>query len=134
MICHGRIFISRLRALSHQSTDLHRLNERAVSRQTWLLSSFPLAMAEFTSFPLSTIILFESRLLEYAHRKREQFLHVLRRLSYTRYSWRLVFLMLQISPRSTTVIILGRFLEGVIPSLDLRIKGAFLDMVSPCNA
>ena len=75
------------------------------------------------------IILLESRTLEYAHRKREQFFNVLRRLSYSRYSWRLVILMLQISPRSTLIIILGRFLEGIIPSVDLRIKGAFVDLV-----
>jgi hypothetical protein len=88
-------------------------------------------MAEFDVPGLGRLLLLESRALEYALQKREQLFNVLRRISYTRYSWRLILLMLQISPRSTSIIILGRFLEGVIPSLNLRIKGAFLDMVPP---
>jgi len=86
-------------------------------------------MSEFNIPLLTKTLLIESRILEYAQRKRTQFLDILRKLTYTRYSWRLIHLMLQISPGSTVIIILGRFIEGILPSLDLKIKGGFLDMV-----
>lgn len=37
--------------------------------------------------------------------------------------------MLQISPWNTAVVVLGRFVEGLIPSLELRVKGEFLELV-----
>ena len=86
-------------------------------------------MTELNSTFVFRVILFESRLVEYFSNKREQFHEALIRLSYTRYSVRLVYLMFQLCPRSTMVIIVGRFLQGLLPSVDLRIKGGFLDIV-----
>ena len=86
-------------------------------------------MAEFNSPLISRFVLIESRVLEFIDKKHEDFKLALLRLSYTRFSLRLIRLMLQICPRSTLTVILGRFLEGIIPSIDLRIKGEFLDIV-----
>jgi hypothetical protein len=89
----------------------------------------PLTMAEFNSPLISRFVIIESRILEFIDKKHKDFKLAILRLSYTRFSLRLIRLMLQICPRSTLTIILGRFLEGIIPSIDLRIKGEFLDIV-----
>jgi hypothetical protein len=86
-------------------------------------------MAEFNIPLLSKLLLLESRSFELVDNGKAQFQLALLRLTYTGYSWRLIRLMLKLSPRSTVIIILGRFLEGIIPSIDLRIKGEFLDIV-----
>jgi hypothetical protein len=91
-------------------------------------------MAELAIRLLSTLSLLQSRSLELFHRKSEQFRNVIRRLSYnTQHSWGLILFMIQVSPKSTLLIILGRFLQGVVPSLELRIKGGFLKLVSSSN-
>jgi hypothetical protein len=88
-------------------------------------------MAEFDIPLLTKLLLFESRTFELVDNTKAQFQLALLRLTYTRYSWRLIRLMFKLSPRNTIIIILGRFLEGIIPSIDLRIKGEFLDIVRP---
>jgi len=88
-------------------------------------------MAEFNSPLISTLLLIESRILEFLDQKHEEFKLAILHLSYTRFSLRLIRLMLQICPRSTLTLILGRFLEGLLPSIDLRIKGEFLNIVKP---
>jgi hypothetical protein len=88
-------------------------------------------MAEFNSPLISKFVLIESRILEFIDKKHEDFnlkLAILC-LPYTRCGLRLIRLMLQICPRITLTLILGRFPEGIIPSIDLRIKGEFLDIV-----
>jgi hypothetical protein len=88
-------------------------------------------MAEFNSPLISKLVLIESRIVEFIDKKHEEFKLAILHLSYTRFSFRLIRLMLQICPRSTLTLILGRFLEGILPSIDLRIKGEFLDIVEP---
>jgi hypothetical protein len=86
-------------------------------------------MTELNIPLLSKLLLLESRSFELIANSKAQFQLALLRLTYTRYSWRLIQLMMKLSPKSTITIILGRFLEGIIPSIDLRIKGEFLDIV-----
>jgi len=86
-------------------------------------------MTEFNIPLLSTLLLLESRILEFADNKKAEFQHAMVRLTYTHYSMRLIRFMLQLSPRSSAVIILGRFYEGIVPSIDLGIKGEFLNIV-----
>jgi len=88
-------------------------------------------MTELNIPLLSKLLLLESRTLEFADNKRAQFKYALIRLTYTHYSIRLIRLMLRLSPWSSAVIILGRFYEGFMPSIKLRIKGEFLDIVAP---
>jgi hypothetical protein len=78
---------------------------------------------------LSKVLVLETHAIDFASNKRAQFLRAIVRLSYTRYSWRLIRLMIQVSPKSTAIIILGRFIQGLLPSIDLHIKGQFLDIV-----
>ena len=87
-------------------------------------------MTEFRSPLLSTVLLLETRTVDSCHAAREAVRHALVRLTYSRFSWRLIRYMLQLCPKSTVIIIVGRFLEGIIPSINLRIKGAFLDIVN----
>lgn len=88
-------------------------------------------MAEFFSQLLSILFLLKTQPLEYFHRKHEQFMAgFFRKLSYTRNSWHLIFFVLRFSGKSTLVVILGRFLETVIPSMQLRIKSGLLNLVS----
>jgi hypothetical protein len=86
-------------------------------------------MAEFNVPFLTKLLLLESRTFELVDNTKAQFQLALLRLTYIRYSWRLIGLMLKLSPRNTIIIILGRFVEGILPSIDLRIKGEFLDIV-----
>lgn len=86
-------------------------------------------MAEFDIPLLTKVLLLESRTFEFVDNTKAQSQLALLRLTYTRYSWRLIGLMFKLSPRNTIIIIMGRFLEGIIPSIDLRIKGQFLDIV-----
>lgn len=86
-------------------------------------------MAEFNSPLLSKVFLIESRILEFIDRKHAELKRAILRLSYTRFSLRLIQLMFRLCPKSTMTIVLGRFLEGMLPSIDLRIKGQFLDLV-----
>jgi len=86
-------------------------------------------MTELNISILSKIILLETRILDWASRQHDGFWETIKDLSYTKYSWRIVKLMLQLSPWDTALVILGRFIEGVIPSMGLRIKGEFLDIV-----
>ena len=88
-------------------------------------------MAESNSSLLSQLVLIETWILDFIDRKQAEFKLAILRLSYTRFSLRLIRLMFQICPRSTMALILGRFLEGLLPSIDLRIKGKFLDIVRP---
>jgi hypothetical protein len=87
-------------------------------------------MAEFNSRLLSKLILIECRILEFIDGKHAAFKLAILCLWYTRFSLRLIRLMLHICPGSTMTLILGRFLEGLLPSIDLRIKGQFLDIVN----
>jgi hypothetical protein len=86
-------------------------------------------MTELNIPLLTKLLLVESRILEFGDKKREQFRNVVRRLGYTHYSWRIVRLMLQISPWKTAVVVFGRLIEGIFPAIDMRIKGRFLDLV-----
>jgi len=86
-------------------------------------------MTEFNIPLLSKLLLLESRVMEFADNKKAQFQYAMVRLTYTHYSMRLIRLMLRLSPWSSTVIIIGRFYEGILPSINLRIKGDFLDLV-----
>jgi hypothetical protein len=86
-------------------------------------------MTEFNIPLLSKLLLLESRAMEFADNKKAQFQYAMVRLTYTHYSMRLIRLMLRLSPWSSTVIIIGRFYEGILPSINLRIKGDFLDLV-----
>jgi len=78
---------------------------------------------------ISKVLSLESRLIEFGESRHKAFQKALRELSYIPYSWRIVRLMLQISPWRTLVVILGRFVEGIIPSFELHIKGEFLELV-----
>jgi hypothetical protein len=86
-------------------------------------------MTEFNIPLLSKLLLLESRVMEFTDNKKAQFQYAMVRLTYTHYSMRLIRLMLRLSPWSSTVIIIGRFYEGILPSINLRIKGDFLDLV-----
>lgn len=86
-------------------------------------------MAINTTAVIYKIFLLESRILEYASKKRLGFWRMIKELSYAKHSWRIIRLMLQISPWNTAVVVLGRFVEGLIPSLELRVKGEFLELV-----
>jgi len=44
-------------------------------------------------------------------------------------SWQLLLVMIKISPSTSLLIFLYRFYIRLIPSLDLHIKGGFIDMV-----
>jgi hypothetical protein len=86
-------------------------------------------MTEFNVGILSRVILAETRIVDFFSEKHEGFRKGMVQLSYSPYSLRLMRMMFQLCPRSTLIVILGRFFEGLIPSIDLRIKGQFLDIV-----
>jgi hypothetical protein len=44
-------------------------------------------------------------------------------------SWQLLLVMIKISPSTSLLLFLYRFYIRLIPSLDLHIKGGFIDMV-----
>lgn len=87
-------------------------------------------MTEFNIPLFSKLLVLESRIFEFADNKKAAFQYAMVRLTYTHYSMRLIRLMLQLSPTSSAVIILGRFYEGILPSIDLGIKGEFLNIVT----
>jgi hypothetical protein len=86
-------------------------------------------MSEFNDPVLYKLILIESRLLEFIDKKWRQLVDIIRKLPYTRKNWHLITFVLKKDPRKLILIILARFLNGLIPSLDMRIESDFLDVV-----
>jgi hypothetical protein len=110
-------------SISHSIRSIHHSNHRQ--------RGFCFNMTELNIPLLSKLLLLQSRTVDFADNKKAQFQYAMVRLAHTHYSIRLIRLMLRLGPWSTAVIILGRFYQGILPSINLRIKGEFLEIVPP---
>jgi hypothetical protein len=124
----AEIFWRSLRLAKRNSSLTNRNHVERVFHSCCLAIS-TCAMSEFNDLVLYKLILIESRLLEFIDKKWWQVVDIIRKLPYTRKNWHLITFMLKKDPQKLILIILARFLNGLIPSLDMRIESNFLDVV-----
>src|SRR5271170_5072759 len=67
--------------------------------------------------------------VKFYRRRRWEFLQIIEQLKYMKYSWRVIILMLHISPKRTIFLVLSRLIDGFMPSVNLHIKGEFIDLI-----